>query len=578
MKLERIIRQTSRALALSMVAAPSIAQATALEHLCVDTLCLRTAAETQWQPVVHFASNAYFMWSLAAPLFALPCSMRFAFLAIVFALGSMVLIRREVEQRSWLFSIAFGFSAAAVILWLFGFDAVVWHALALLPWLLVLLERIQDRLGLVSVFLLCVAGLGSAALALQLSIVTVGVALFVSYRTLATLTPRIRILVIGILLSPSIFALLSAPVPVLRKLPSGAHFVPDYMTTVLAGPRFGPEPPIGLINRAYEGLAFYPLALVALLCLGLTLFPRFRGSVFWRGTLVTGLVLNSILLLDSVLLPVDLVQVMPLQTLRRVIPGMAYLPLAGVLSALAIGISLFSLAAAGARVLPVFALIGLCTVGALNLGQPVRDIRDLKPVRELAVKGLSQELLFSPSYMVLRTFGVWPLIPGKAGFVVKPFLPAGGLRLSASHRSFELKHIGDGDVQTRWSAQRGYQLGDEWLQIELEQPTELDGIKLNAGAFFTDYPRGIEVSVYNGRCVAGGSSAYQRILSIPAWQGSLAYSEHQDLYFEPAHNTEMVFPGAITATCILLRLISKHGQHDWSVDEVILLKRTAGEP
>jgi hypothetical protein len=74
-------------------------------------------------------------------------------------------------------------------------------------------------------------------------------------------------------------------------------------------------------------------------------------------------------------------------------------------------------------------------------------------------------------------------------------IPAGALRLTASHSEDRLPLVLDGDRDSRWISGRP-QGGDERLTIALDQPRDVASVSLQLGArSFGDYPRTLEVAV-----------------------------------------------------------------------------------
>jgi len=80
-------------------------------------------------------------------------------------------------------------------------------------------------------------------------------------------------------------------------------------------------------------------------------------------------------------------------------------------------------------------------------------------------------------------------------------IPAGRLRMTASHMPDRIRFAVDGDPETRWISRQA-QSGDEWIQIDLDAPADVRLLQMRmARRSFGDYPRHlvIEGSGVDGR-------------------------------------------------------------------------------
>lgn len=67
-------------------------------------------------------------------------------------------------------------------------------------------------------------------------------------------------------------------------------------------------------------------------------------------------------------------------------------------------------------------------------------------------------------------------------------------KFTASHKSNDVAAVVDGDIKSRWATGTPQKPG-MWFQIELPEPTKIQGLRLNAARSARDYPRGYKVEV-----------------------------------------------------------------------------------
>ncbi|MCB0323424.1 MAG: hypothetical protein KDD69_07610, partial [Bdellovibrionales bacterium] len=276
----------------------------------------------------------------------------------------------------------------------------------------------------------------------------------------------------------------------------------------------------------------------------------------------TAWVLSVLLLLDSSLWAADYAQAMPLQAIRRIVPGWLFLPLSTVTAASMLMLASFSLIIAGRwRSLAVFVLLaGVFTSLPRTASSHI-------PADESVERFAS--VVISPSYQVVRDNGVWILRDREAIQSMRSLALPPETRLQASSHLEALTNVLDQDRSTRWSSERGFQTGDEWLLIELPEARPVRGIALRAERFYTDYPRGLAIEI--SKACDSASAEFQAVARHPSWLGAIRYTDAGFPYYLPSHQVEVVFPESVSARCIRVLQIAQDRHYDWSVDSVELL-------
>lgn len=339
--------------------------------------------------------------------------------------------------------------------------------------------------------------------------------------------------------------------------PPNARVVPDDGVAGNILPLIGETTPIPYINRPYLKETFTPLALTLFALSLLTVigrnFPR-------RFISLTAVALTTCLLLDTI--PADpLSTLAPLETARRILPGLFPLTLLSATCALSIVVLWTIMARSPARLLLAAAclLTGLNHPGALNgLPEPFSAAHSGHPV----MTSPSLDLLREEGFETLAVLEKRPdMIPVNIAEI------DGTVTVSHQRKIKSRKMLSDGRMETRWSPRRGAQYGDEWVQVNLPQPLEIRGVQALPGKFFSDFPRGLTIS----DCQEP-APAQPEIRVIPEWQGGLALTPSGYPYYTGQHDVNILFRKPIVTSCIKISQTAESEHYDWSIAELRLLR------
>lgn len=211
-----------------------------------------------------------------------------------------------------------------------------------------------------------------------------------------------------------------------------------------------------------------------------------RKSVEVR--LVCLLIFTLCCLLVDTRLPENFSEAGPLAGLSRLVPGLHFLPLAPVITALFFYIAIPALsrswvsatiAVAGGIAIPFF------VSSSISPSMPLPTIRtqmlqlpaSCQHARVAATASLRH--LTNPALAYLCETGPTIKLPVSKNNA--------SLSSSLASRPKRLRRIMDGSERTRWHAARK-QRGDEWLQIQLKTPVSIAGLELVQGRWPADVP------------------------------------------------------------------------------------------
>lgn len=381
---------------------------------------------------------------------------------------------------------------------------------------------------------------------------------------------RMLLLVAGLLL-PVLLAELGGAIQ-LPEYPEKGHLVPGYGVVDGIRPLLGSETPHPLINRSVLRASWTaPALLLALLCL-VGLYSGRSSPVPEALRLVSPLlaVLAFCAVLDTMVLPIELSQLAPLQGFARMFPEQSQLPLLPDLTiycALLLGAA--ALAAAGPQlstviVLGIMLVLNLRGEAPGELGWAAsRRAAMLKPWAAASVAGTTR-IANSPSYHVMSS----PLWTGTCPSQLA-YLPASkveGVQLSASSGESSLRALSDGSPATRWSAGVGKQRKGEWLRAGVAAPRRIRGIRLATGSFYTDFPRGVRVRML-ADCTSG-KVIWER--DVTPWEGEIKCTSAGYPFFAEQYDVAVELPADLEAQCVEIGLSQDEPRFDWSVAELQL--------
>ena len=510
------------------------------------------------QSVINFSNNAFYQAPIAGliPLFC------FIFLAQLIPL--LQLYRKQGPPIIG----AIGITATLLLLLvIFGKDLAVWSFLATLN-LLVLLGQLYERRENFTDY---VIALPAAILMLLLAGTLAIPAMIVAGLFLLAHNHRRGAALIAITFCFALLMGIIVPGPDLPGYPAGAALVPGYNTvdglTPLLGDQLLPRTVnLSLVRERTEYLL--PVLLVALLS---TLVLRSRITVLAFG-------LIAAVSFDSALILPFFAQLMPIQSLSRLLPGGQFYPLAS----LALAGALFTLLAeykyrsSTDRIRQIVYAVGLGTccfaVVKLDLGEfkPNSDLALLRALNEGAVVDLeaANSQLISPSYFVAASIGYEEMTKrlriGEADFKNATDELIG---LDTFTGEFDPVILSDGRDSTAWHSGRGMQTGEEWMQLSFVRP--ISALRLSTGSFFTDFPRALRVR-YMADCPADRSlwNAAPVALYLNPSNGDVKLTDAGLPYFGSQYIVSAYLPVGISARCVLVEQIGRDSNYGWSVAEV----------
>ena len=327
--------------------------------------------------------------------------------------------------------------------------------------------------------------------------------------------------------------------------PGTARVVPDDGLPGNSTPLIGESTVIPFTDRAALK-ENYQLTTI-LTCLVTLLLSCLSSLRYWRLSLFL-----IVCLCADVVLPESVSSISPIETVRRMVPGLFPLQLTSLFLALTFSSLWLGMKAGIARV----AVMTLCIVP--NLIGPMR--------------GVSQTNMrnASPSLNLVRAEGASTieLLNSAKGYrKVSAFDLQGVVTVSHQTKKKVRKLLSDGKSETRWSPLRGAQYGDEWIQIEFPEATTMYGIELQPGRYFSDFPRGLSIE----GCNTKDTQRRFLIKKISDWQGGLALSPLGFPYYSGQHDVTVLFPGAVSTACLRISQTAEDLNYDWSVAELRIL-------
>lgn len=365
-----------------------------------------------------------------------------------------------------------------------------------------------------------------------------------------------------LLLCPFIFTLFSRS-PVFPDYPTGARVVPFYGTMDGLRPLSGDEPAVLSINREYLRVAFLKPTIVLLLSVLLL-------SVLRKRLFLLPLLFCLVLLGDTAVLPADLSQLAPLQSLSRLISSYCFLPLIYPLFGYVLLLFWLEVLKANQRREWLLLLLSFAALALTPVFKPQHARLWQESIPQATGEALSK--LRSPSYFILNSYGP-ELSNASATLREARFLPLANFNpvLSSSQQQNLLPQAIDGRPETRWSTGLGQQTGEEWVYIRFEQPISLLGLRFRSARFSTDYPRRLSYE-YSPACSTEFSAAqpYRPGFSPLSDQGELLFTAKGYPYFAGQDDTLLLFLADSPVQCVKVRQTGHTPSFDWSISEIEL--------
>lgn len=374
---------------------------------------------------------------------------------------------------------------------------------------------------------------------------------------------------VGILLMPTFWTVYKLPEPPFFDYLKTAHVLnrdPSADASFL--PLIGPAPLFPLID--YTNLHTVTTTSASVLlgtCGALLLANKAKANSPVRTTLLAMITMLGIIILEP-LAPAFLADIAPLRSLTRIIPWASFYALPDVLLA---GIAfLTGLLVCFLISVPRAVILSI----AFGLLTTIINPRHLEPLltktAQTKTPHLSQALR-SPSATILRHHSnnleqlSSHLIRTKEIMKSRPRNAkalGASITITPAPSKDKLALSQQTDPQERISSLSGAQSGEELLTISFPKEVDIRGIELSPGRYYSDYPRGMNVSGDN--C---SSSSPITITSITEWHGALKQTPSGLPYYDVPHNVTIIFPKSHRVQCLYIRQTGKAGV-DWSITRI----------
>lgn len=551
-----------------------------LDALAVD---VHYRPAQRWFDVVHIGWNSFHTWAgepfittqfaRALNLVVSPGDI-LAPLVILF-IGTSFFIAFYSSNAPFVRGAVGGVLAVAILLALFGFDTVVVSSLSYVPALAICL-LLARALPPSTVGILCLScGVMVALSANALAPLVVLFCLAMAWQGNIESKAIDKSSILAVFL-PALAMLVLHRTPVFPTYPQLSHVVQDDSIAGMFRAWLGPTPPIPIIDRVTLRASFELAAIVIFACSVLLLF--LESSLKVRAMLLPAAVLALLVALD-VALPEWLSQIGPLASIARIIPGYFLFALTAPLMALALWSILAGIFSNGgkASLSIVFAVIALSSyaVWRYRITPPLLvSYSDISMRRELmsTLGGDKGKLRYvvSPSYKMIANHGAW-LLEKEHQSRAFQVVDIKGCTIYSSHRGDLVKLSHDGRQHSRWSPHLSRQNGDEWLAIICPSPIRMGALELSPGTFYSDFPRGIRVSVANSCSHEPGSRVlgdWHEVYNQPHWLGPLYFTENGYPHYGRQWNVKLKFIDEHEGRCVLIEQIGKEPHFDWSVAEI----------
>ncbi len=133
--------------------------------------------------------------------------------------------------------------------------------------------------------------------------------------------------------------------------------------------------------------------------------------------------------------------------------------------------------------------------------------------------------------------------------------------LGSSTNPLQAKFFADGKLDTRWTTNAAMK-GDEWVQLNFNEPRDCSMISFSPGGDKTDFPRGVEVQVTEN------GLDYRQAAKFDNWLGPVRKTEEGFLYYGPQSEVEFRLAGAEKIKGLKIIQTKKDNFYYWSIAEV----------
>jgi hypothetical protein len=359
------------------------------------------------------------------------------------------------------------------------------------------------------------------------------------------------------------------PIPVLPDYPLLSTLVPDYPAgSYRPLPLIADSPTVSFINRPGEFIAFrrivfyYSLILLAL-------------NIINPSKYAFALIIPIAALLWDLYPDDHFTDLSPLQSLRRVIPGLY------ILAPLSI-IFVFTITSCAALLKGPKGIVCLVAALFLSIIFPFISITPGK-LTKIEHKALIKEAInlqdaernkiLSPSFYIYQKFG--PLLVSQANDLVD-WIQASKIDhlkvtsiAGAPPRGY--KRIISGNPNTRYPVTVNGQLGGEWICFEFNEEKIINRVLLETGSFTNEYPRGLSIYLLDHECPVKdiNMDKLTPTVSFHPWSGPLRLTNTNTAlpYLGDKNNVEIIFPQNSNTRAILF-LQTENSPYNWSISGI----------
>lgn len=548
----------------------------------MDSLALSGDIHTSaWFSLVNLNHNAFQSWRLE-PISKI-CSgiwpnFNFAERPIPGILALLVgtlLFFRASDGPRFTWCLIFAVGAPIAILFLLittGLDPVVIGAMAWLPLLTVIARKViaASEPHWLMLTALLATSIENAISSNQAAIVSAASALWISYLLTKSRDSAAKNLGLTaiVILAPAIFITITAPMAEAPKYPPSAHVIQYDGSQGNIRPLIGPAYQFESIDRAAMRNEYGGRALTLLSISIFSWWTRRRHQTpVARYTAKVAMVMALLATLNATL-PESVALISPLPSLARLIPwGTTYS-----ITSVALGLSAWMTGVTLILNNRLISFIPLAIGPAIMLTFCSPNIIHPSLRKSgLVSEPIYRELILSPSASIFRNLiesgeDIPSWIEGvKAASKLKARDSAelgASIEVSPAPSAEVLEAAKKSETHWRWSTRTGIQRGDELLTIRFAAATVVNGVELDPGQYFTDYPRGLRIT--GGSC---DQNTAEEIVDYPIWQGSLRVTYRGLPYYTPRNQVKVIFSSPRTVQCIFVKQTGR-APFDWSISRV----------
>ena len=503
--------------------------------------------DSGWYHVVHTASLAFHTWPL--PFYTgewnqIVYSTLFLAAAYCF-LSTLALSKNNPNLPVWLWT-----TVPLALFLLCGFDIVICSALLCFALLQCALQILHNELNLKNILSGFLLSILAALIAASISplLFLIALALILDRRSTESVTVRHWLYIILLAIPPCVATVLTVE-PIFPEYPRVMHLHP--LATA-----FGPLQPIDReFIRAFWG--------IIILCIGgylPILFYTHRRALFSHTHVTVTLVLYIMLLIDT-RFPEEISQQGPLMGISRIFPDLYFIPLTAIITFIVIHLCIknCSITKISAYYTGLYTFC-LPFIVALLATSTTRMPLYLMHSKKLPEHCYNSDIIASPSYKVLVENGLFYLCNSGPLKTIRLNEQNAIIKTSLKNRPKRAKRILDGSSHTRWYSR---QTGQEWIQIELDKPKTIAGIRLLQGNWPDDTGQKVALSI------ARSCSPEPARIALVAEPGTPVINITKDgfPFIDTTSSTVGLWEPEEAIQCILIRQLEK-SKRNWTVSSI----------